>query len=164
MRAATRHAGPAGCCLTPPDRTLSELAVLSEVERELVVERWNDTAVDIGEGTLNVLFEEQAARRPEQTAVIFEDHRLTYGRLNEHANRLAAHLSDCTGVRRGDLVGVLLDRGIDFAVALIAIAWTRSFIKSPSAALTARWRWRRVMPAKHSASISTVKCDSPLPS
>ncbi|MET9567531.1 amino acid adenylation domain-containing protein, partial [Streptomyces tauricus] len=98
--------------------------MLSEVERELVVQRWNDTAAEIGDGTLNVLFEEQAARRPEHTAVIFEDRHVRYGELNERANRLADHLRQCAGVRRGDLVGVLLDRGVDFAVALIAITKT----------------------------------------
>src|SRR5436190_4217466 len=50
------------------------------------------------------------------------------------------------------------------ARALIARAWTRSFIRSPSAALTARWRSRRVMPANRAASISTVKWLSPEPS
>ncbi|MET9567528.1 condensation domain-containing protein, partial [Streptomyces tauricus] len=39
--------------LSAPNRSLSEVPVLSEVERELVVQRWNDTAAEIGDGTLN---------------------------------------------------------------------------------------------------------------
>ena len=48
---------------------------------------------------------------------------LTYHELDAAANRLARHLS-ATGVRRGDLVGVLLERGLDFAVAVIAVVKT----------------------------------------
>ncbi|MHC0433606.1 amino acid adenylation domain-containing protein [Streptomyces sp. O3] len=110
--------------LTAPGLALSELAVLSADERELVVSRWNDTTVPISDDTLNTLFEKQAAQHPDATAVIFDDHHLTYRQLNEQANRLAHHLTHCAHVRRGDLVGVLLHRGTDFATALIAITKT----------------------------------------
>ena len=35
------------------------------------------------------LFEEQVRRRPEATAVVFEKEELSYGELNDRANRLA---------------------------------------------------------------------------
>ena len=50
------------------------------------------------------------------------------------------------------------------AFARIARAWTRWPGISPSAALTSRWRWSREVPANAALSITTVKCDSPLPS
>src|SRR5690606_19019367 len=50
------------------------------------------------------------------------------------------------------------------ASARMARAWTRSPGMSPSARLTMRWRSSRFLPAKAALSITTVKCDSPLPS
>ncbi|MEE1750952.1 AMP-binding protein, partial [Streptomyces sp. SP18CS02] len=55
------------------------------------------------------IFEEQAARTPHATAVGFEGRGISYGELNASANRLARHLVGC-GVRRGETVGVLLER------------------------------------------------------
>ncbi|HEY6877896.1 MAG TPA: AMP-binding protein, partial [Polyangiales bacterium] len=45
---------------------------------------------------------------------------LTYGELDRSANQLAHHLS-ARGVRPGSYVGVLLARGIDVHVALLAV-------------------------------------------
>src|SRR5690606_4751634 len=50
------------------------------------------------------------------------------------------------------------------AKARMARAWTRWPGMSPSARLTRRWRARRFWPAKAALSMTTVKCDSPLPS
>ncbi|MEE1752944.1 AMP-binding protein, partial [Streptomyces sp. SP18CS02] len=47
------------------------------------------------------IFEEQAARTPHATAVVFEGRGISYGELNASANRLARHLVGC-GVRRGE--------------------------------------------------------------
>ncbi|NJP69239.1 condensation domain-containing protein, partial [Streptomyces spiramenti] len=79
--------------LRQPGTALSAIEVLGGVERGLVVGAWNDTAVPIGDGTLNTLFEHQARTRPEHTAVIHEQDRTTYRELNEAANRLAHHLT-----------------------------------------------------------------------
>ncbi|NJP69234.1 condensation domain-containing protein, partial [Streptomyces spiramenti] len=76
-----------------PGVRVREVDVLGGVERGLVVGAWNDTAVPIGDGTLNTLFEHQARTRPEHTAVIHEQDRTTYRELNEAANRLAHHLT-----------------------------------------------------------------------
>ncbi|CAL2059726.1 protein of unknown function [Streptomyces murinus] len=51
-----------------------------------------------------VLFEEQVARTPDAVAVVFEDVKLSYGEVNERANRLARLLVEQGGpgaVRRG---------------------------------------------------------------
>lgn len=99
---------------------LSELELLGEAERRQVVEEWTGRRADIGEDTLVDRFEEQARTRPEARALVFGDEELTYGELDTRANRLAHHLAE-HGLGRGDLAGVLLDRGTDFAVALLAV-------------------------------------------
>ncbi|WP_199806786.1 AMP-binding protein [Streptomyces sp. NRRL F-5727] len=66
------------------------------------------------------VFEEQAARTPDATAVVFEGRGTPYGELNARANRLARHLT-ALGVRRGDTVGVLLERDTELVVAVLAV-------------------------------------------
>ncbi len=66
------------------------------------------------------LFEQQAARRPDAIALLFGKERLTYRELNERANRLARHLR-AKGVAREVLVGVCLRRSLDMIVALLAV-------------------------------------------
>ncbi|MFI9066644.1 condensation domain-containing protein, partial [Streptomyces sp. NPDC053429] len=93
-----------------PELPLSEIELLGEAERRQVLEEWTGTRRDIGEHTLADRFEEQARLRPEARAVVFEGREVSYGELNERANRLARHLAEA-GLRRGDLAGILLDRG-----------------------------------------------------
>ena len=70
------------------------------------------------EKTVAQLFEEVAAARPNDIAVIFGPTRLTYGELNSRANCLAHRLRQI-GVGSEALVGVCLERSlISSALAL----------------------------------------------
>jgi amino acid adenylation domain-containing protein len=69
---------------------------------------------------LQQLFEQQVARFPTATAVIFENDRLTYQELNQRANQLAHHLQEL-GVQPDSLVGLCLERSLDMVVGLLAI-------------------------------------------
>ncbi|RVW08080.1 amino acid adenylation domain-containing protein [Prescottella agglutinans] len=70
--------------------------------------------------TVTALLEEQAARTPEATAVVFEGRSLTYRQLHERANRLAHMLIDL-GVRPEAKVAVALPRSLELMVALLAV-------------------------------------------
>jgi len=63
---------------------------------------------------------EQARRRPGATAVIAGDARLTYGELDQSANRLARYLT-ALGAGPETLVGVCLERGAEAIRGLLAI-------------------------------------------
>ena len=76
------------------ERPISRLALLTEPERRRLLFEWNDTARDYPkESTLIGLFEEQADRTPEQTALVFGRERLTYRELESRANRVARRLT-----------------------------------------------------------------------
>ncbi|MFI5865411.1 amino acid adenylation domain-containing protein [Streptomyces sp. NPDC051546] len=105
------------------DVPLPELELLGEAERRQVLEEWTGRRTDIGEDTLVDRFEEQVRTRPGARALVFGDEELTYGELDARANRLAHHLAE-HGLERGDLAGILLDRGTEFAVALLAVLKT----------------------------------------
>ncbi|MBM7173525.1 amino acid adenylation domain-containing protein, partial [Streptomyces sp. G44] len=67
---------------------------------------------------MHELFEEQAARTPDATALVHEGERLTYGELDARAARSAGLLT-ARGVRRGDTVGVYLERSAELVVAVL---------------------------------------------
>ncbi len=62
-----------------------------------------------------------AARAPEKEAVVFRDHRLSYGGLMARVERLAAGLRQI-GISRGDRVGILLGPSIDQVVSVLAVS------------------------------------------
>ncbi|MFC4496458.1 amino acid adenylation domain-containing protein [Streptomyces ovatisporus] len=73
--------------------------------------------------TLTELFERQAARTPDRTAVTADDESLTYGRLDRQANRLARLLA-ARGAGPGRLVALALPRTAALPVALLAVLKT----------------------------------------
>ncbi len=102
------------------DRPISELPLLGEAERRLLLEEWNETARDYPkEKLIHELFEEQVERTPDAVAVVHEDTWLSYGELNARANRLAHHLREL-GVESDLRVALCLERGIEMVVSLLA--------------------------------------------
>ena len=103
------------------NRRVSELAILTEAERQQVLVEWNRTEADSPKGrTVHGLFEEQVERTPEAVAVVFGEERLTYGQLNERSNRLARYLRK-RGVGPEVLVGLCVERSLEMVVGLLAI-------------------------------------------
>src|SRR5260370_39928236 len=67
---------------------------------------------------LHEVFQAQVDRRSEAVALIIEGKTITYGELEQRANRLAHYLRR-RGVRRGSLVAILLPRSLDAYVAIL---------------------------------------------
>ncbi|SHN37815.1 non-ribosomal peptide synthetase [Mucilaginibacter sp. OK098] len=93
------------------DQPVSGIDILSSAERNMLLNEFNATAVDYPrDKTIIDLFEAQVERTPDNVAVVYGSHTLTYKELNEKANRLAAYLQQAEGVKTGDRVGLLLER------------------------------------------------------
>ena len=107
--------------VTNPDQAVSELPLLTEGERTLLLREWNPPVFEpsIAAGA-HRLFENQAERTPDSIALELDSSRLTYRELNVQANRVAHRLRSL-GVGEGTLVAVHLDRSIEMIVALLAI-------------------------------------------
>ena len=100
---------------------LSKLEILPEAERRLVLYDWNDTKADYHSDTfVHLVIEEQAARTPEATALVFEGASLSYAELNAQANQLA-HRLRATGVCPDSRVAVCAERSLEMVIALLAI-------------------------------------------
>ncbi|HEX8851948.1 MAG TPA: amino acid adenylation domain-containing protein, partial [Pyrinomonadaceae bacterium] len=94
---------------------------LTADEERLILSDWNRTQAAYTQNLcLHQLFEQQAARTPDATALIFEDERISYAELNGRANRLAHHLR-AQGVGPEVFVGLLLKRRTEMVVALLAV-------------------------------------------
>ena len=91
-------------------KLLKEVSVMSAGAAKLI-DRFNATEVEIPHTTCNKLFEAQAAKHPDKTAVIAGDEKLTYTQLNENANRVAHSLID-VGVTLDEMVGVMMPRTV----------------------------------------------------
>jgi amino acid adenylation domain-containing protein len=104
-----------------PDERLSRLPLLSAAERRQLLIDWNDTVADYpARSCVHELFAEQAARRPDQVAVVCGDAQLSYGELNRRANQLAHHLRSL-GAGAETLVGIYLERSVEMVVGLLGI-------------------------------------------
>ncbi|HEX6909686.1 MAG TPA: condensation domain-containing protein, partial [Longimicrobium sp.] len=104
-----------------PDGRLSELELLADAERRVVLEAWNDTAAPFPDGPcLHELIEAQALRAPNAPAVEREGRTLTYGALDRAANRLA-HALRARGVGPETRVALHLEPSLETAVALLAV-------------------------------------------
>ncbi|HYR07778.1 MAG TPA: amino acid adenylation domain-containing protein, partial [Longimicrobium sp.] len=104
-----------------PDRPLSRIALLDPAERHAVLREWNRTeAAYPADRCIHQLFQAQAARTPDAVAVVSAGGSLTYGELDDRANRLARHLVRL-GVGPEVRVGLCMERGLELMVAILGV-------------------------------------------
>jgi non-ribosomal peptide synthetase component F len=104
-----------------PDQRLSNLQLLTPTEKRQILVEWIATHKAYPQDLSIVQrFESRAAENPEATAFICGSERLSYGELNQRANRLAHHLQSL-GVGPEVLVGICLERSLSFVTALLGV-------------------------------------------
>jgi amino acid adenylation domain-containing protein len=100
------------------DQPVQSLPILAPAEKQQILESWNGTDADIPERCVHELFEAQADRKPNSTAVVYNDQRLTYSELNQKANQLAIHLTKI-GAGPETIVGIYMDRSLEMMIGLL---------------------------------------------
>ncbi|MDG9931269.1 MULTISPECIES: amino acid adenylation domain-containing protein, partial [unclassified Pseudomonas] len=104
-----------------PQKAVAELPMLGEAERQTILgiftQRWSREAAG---RPVQRLFEEQVSRDPGAIAVVCEGHSLTYGQLDQQANRLAHRLREL-GVGPEVRVAIALPRSVETLVAFLAV-------------------------------------------
>ena len=104
-----------------PDAKLCDLPMLSSAEREhLLVGVNQSTPLSLPQSHIHSVFEAQAERTPDATALAQEEESLSYRELNDNANRLAHYLR-AQGLQTGALIGVYLPRSLDVFVSMLGI-------------------------------------------
>ena len=100
---------------------LQALPILNAEESQRVLVDWNATERDYPRtATLTCLVSHIASRVPDKIAVRCGDTALNYAALEQRANAIANRLQS-SGVKRGDLVGIHVERSTDMVAGLLGI-------------------------------------------
>jgi hypothetical protein len=101
-----------------PEQRISDLPIMMEQERHLLLAEWNDTHTEYSRDMcIHELFEAQVERTPDAEAVVFEGEQLTYLELNTLANQLAHYLRKLD-VGPEVLVGICMERSVEMVVGI----------------------------------------------
>lgn len=103
-----------------PDARLEELSPLSDAERSRLVTDWNATTVAVDGACIHERIERVAREQPDAVAVVYEGRSLTYGELDNRADRLARYLQTL-GVGHDARVGLCVERSLDLIVGLLGV-------------------------------------------
>ncbi len=108
--------------LARPTKNVHAIEFLNERERHQSLLEWNNTQADYPqERCVHELFEEQVNTNPDAIALVFEEQKLSYRELNNHANQLAHYLVTEKNVRPDMLVGICLERSFEMVIAILGI-------------------------------------------
>lgn len=104
-----------------PDSPLFSLEYLSSTEREKILSMGNGKrTIYPSDKAAHRLFEENVLKFSDLPALRYEQKNMSYAELNAKANQLACHLKQM-GVKKGDFVGLAIDRSADHILALLGI-------------------------------------------
>src|SRR6185369_15075742 len=106
--------------LGAPETRVEELSMLSAPERHQLVAEWNDTRTDLPTVCLHELFSSHARLWPGSVAVALGEVMVTFGGLEEYANRLARFLAE-RGVRPEERVGLCMERCPEMVMAMLGV-------------------------------------------
>ncbi|NSL90997.1 amino acid adenylation domain-containing protein [Chitinophaga sp. Mgbs1] len=104
-----------------PKTALPELDLLPLTEKEQLNLFRASTVEYPADKTIIDIFREQAAARPDDTALVFENKALSYRELDEQSDRIAAHLRTTYQADNRTRIGVMLDRSEKMIVAILSI-------------------------------------------
>ena len=111
----------AAAVVQQPYGTIAAYDFFSAAQKAAMLRDWNDTARPFPEAQLLFqLFEEQAAKTPDCTAVVFKDQALSYAELDRRSSKLAAYLQQ-QGVGPETFVGLYLERSLEIVVGAVGI-------------------------------------------
>ncbi len=107
--------------LDNPARQLKNVEMISEKEKQKIVNEFNDNKGYYSkELTVCRLFEKQVKKTPDSIAVVCDNKTITYADLNRKANQLARFLQE-QNVGSDTVVGIMMNRSIEMMVAILAV-------------------------------------------
>ncbi|TRX31189.1 amino acid adenylation domain-containing protein [Flavobacterium sp. ZT3R18] len=105
-----------------PNQKVAKINYLGSHEESQLLYDFNDTTVAYPEDTTMVdLFVNQAAKTPQQIALVTDGKSYTYKELDEVSNQLSHYLLSNYNLAVEDLVGVKLDRSEWLLISLLAV-------------------------------------------
>ncbi len=104
-----------------PAQQISQISFLGAQEKSKLLTEWNNTSVKIPSyDSIHQLFEEKATHQPNKIAVACNGEKISYGELNQKANRLAQKLLT-SGVKPNEFVGLFTGRSMAMVIGILGI-------------------------------------------
>ena len=104
--------------------SLKDVSAITQEEKQRLLFEFNDTDFEYPKDKLvHHLIEQQATEKPNDTATVSFDRTTTFLELNEEANKIAHSLIEM-GIKRGDIVAVILPRNSHLIPALLGVLKT----------------------------------------
>ncbi|GEL05494.1 non-ribosomal peptide synthetase [Rummeliibacillus stabekisii] len=104
-----------------PAVPISELIFITDVEKDILLNRFNNTNVEIPKDqTLTQLFEEQVKKFSAKNAVVSNMDAITYSDLQKKSQQLATYLVNL-GVQHGEPVAIMATRSIETIIGILGI-------------------------------------------
>ncbi len=108
-----------------------EIEQLCDLEKDLLLHKFNSATVIPVEDNIIRLFNQNVKAYPNKNAIINnEGESYTYSQIDEYSNGYAEQLKNNCMISEGDIVGVYLERNIDFLIAILGI-WKAKCIYIP---------------------------------
>src|SRR4029079_17194260 len=108
--------------LAQPSIAVNNIGLMPQEDRALM-DQFNATDREFSVArSVAQIIEDIAAATPERTAVVFRDQTVSYGELNDEANRLAHFLNSQVSLAPDQRVALLMERS-DLMVACILAVW-----------------------------------------
>ena len=104
-----------------PDALLRDFRLTTDDELRELHATWATPQSFPVPGTLASWFADQVAKTPERLALSFQERAWTYRELDAAANRVAHTLISAHGVRRGDIVGICVERSAEIVIGILGI-------------------------------------------
>lgn len=103
------------------DVKISDIHMLSDGETDTLLNKFNNTYYEYDKNeTIIDIFDNIVSKNKYKNAIIFEDTYITYSKLNTISNQIA-NLLLSEGIKKGDIVGILLDRSYKIPICMIGI-------------------------------------------
>jgi amino acid adenylation domain-containing protein len=104
-----------------PGEKISQIRIISQEEKNQILHEFNNTkAVYAKDKTIYQVFAEQVEKKPDNSAVIFKDNRLSYREFNNKINQLAGVLRE-KGVKPDHIAALLVERSLEMMIGIFAI-------------------------------------------
>jgi amino acid adenylation domain-containing protein len=110
------------------DKPYSQLSLLNPTEYKQIMYDWNATDKEhTNDATICELVEEQVKKTPDNIALVYDGHQLTYKELNEKSNQLARYISAQYKQRTKQslapdtLIALCLDRSLEMVIGILAV-------------------------------------------
>ncbi len=103
------------------ETAIGTIDYISEKEREVILETFNNTEIHYPDVSAIDMFERQVQETPHELAVITSKEQYTYKELNDMVNGLVNHITSSFPVDGNCNIGVMADRSIANVIGMLAV-------------------------------------------